>query len=45
MRANAVNCMVYPLAPVQDYVSDFEGGEADGAALREAERWEPDPGE
>lgn len=28
----------------QDHDSDFEGGEADAAALREAERWEPDPG-
>ncbi len=29
---------------MQDYDSDFEGGEADGLALKEAERWEPDPG-
>lgn len=29
---------------LQDYDSDFEGGEADALALKEAERWEPDPG-
>ncbi|KAI7840711.1 hypothetical protein COHA_005527 [Chlorella ohadii] len=30
-------------AAAEDYDSDFEGGEADGLALKEAERWEPDP--
>ncbi|KAL4426176.1 hypothetical protein ABPG77_007458 [Micractinium sp. CCAP 211/92] len=30
-------------AAPEDCDSDFEGGEADVAAIREAERWEPDP--
>ena len=30
---------------LQEYDSDFEGGEADLLALREAERWEPDTGD
>lgn len=29
-------------AAAEDYDSDFEGGEADALALKEAERWEPD---
>ena len=29
---------------VQEYDSDFEGGDADLLALREAVRWEPDTG-
>lgn len=33
-----------PVVLLQDYDSDFEGGEADALALKEAERWEPDPG-
>ncbi|KAI3433290.1 hypothetical protein D9Q98_003109 [Chlorella vulgaris] len=30
-------------AAVEDYSSDFESGEADAAALRAADTWEPDP--
>lgn len=33
-----------PLLLLQDYSSDFESGEADAAALRAADTWEPDPG-
>lgn len=33
-----------PFKLLQEYDSDFEGGEADALALKEAECWEPDTG-
>lgn len=45
VRCQLLRSILLALLPhQQDYDSDFEGGEADALALKEAERWEPDLG-